>query len=218
MNIDKHKDLMTKYGIKGIPTLYYLDPEGSRVELMTSRTPDALRAQIEGVLEKHRRAPKWEEREPRELKPQEMDDCWAAMAGKDVAAAYEAMWTLGAARAKAVEYVRGRLLPSGVSERAKSLIEALDTDEVEAREAAAKELKAMGAAAEAALREALVEAKGERRSQIEAILAVLDSAETVRRRRAVVLLERLDARAMLEELAKRGIAEAKAALERLRKK
>lgn len=217
MDGDKHKKVLTKYGVRGYPTLLFLDPEGGRVAEMASRTPADMRRQIEGVIEKHRREPKWEEREPRELKPEEMDDCWSAMAGKDVAKAYEAMWTLGAARAKAVEYVRGRMIAIGADERAKALIEALDSEAVEARDAAAKELRAIGAAAEGTLGEALVAAEGERRAQIEAILAALDSTEKVRRGRAVVLLERLGGKDALEALAKRGIAEAKAALERMKK-
>lgn len=51
-----HQDLMTKYAVRGFPTVIFTDPEGKQVGQMTDRSPAGLKAQIEQVIQRHKRA------------------------------------------------------------------------------------------------------------------------------------------------------------------
>ena len=53
---NKNNDLATKFGVRGYPTVVFLNPEGAEVARLASRTPAAVAAQIEDVAKKHGKA------------------------------------------------------------------------------------------------------------------------------------------------------------------
>jgi len=59
--VDAGKDdkLFSKYGVKGMPTILFLDPEGKEIGKMNSREADGVKKQFEDVAAKHTRAPQW---------------------------------------------------------------------------------------------------------------------------------------------------------------
>lgn len=53
---NKNNDLSTKFGVRGYPTVVFLDPEGAEVAKLGSRAPAAVAAQIEDIAKKHGKA------------------------------------------------------------------------------------------------------------------------------------------------------------------
>ena len=47
------RDLMNKYGVKGFPTVLFLDHEGKQVQTLNGRSADAVKQQIEAVAASH---------------------------------------------------------------------------------------------------------------------------------------------------------------------
>jgi WD40 repeat protein len=163
---------------------------------------------------------------------------WDDLAGKDAPAAYRAIWALAEGRQRTVAFLKERLRPAheGLEARIRRLIKALDTPKFAAREAAMKQLREIGAVAEAHLRDALernppLEVQRRLRVLVDAFpppaagrrqpgLLVGEPLRTVR---AIQVLERIGtpaAREVLRSLARgepeaRETREAKAALERL---
>jgi WD40 repeat protein len=154
---------------------------------------------------------------------------WQDLAGASAAAAYEGVWALAAGGDKAVAFLGERLKPAPPRQLPlERLLADLSSPRFAVREAASRELKKLGAPAEAALRAALVKQPPlETRVRIEAVLAALArqalSPEELRQLRAVQALERVGtpaARRVLESLAAgwpvaRQTREARAALTRL---
>ena len=154
---------------------------------------------------------------------------WADLAGEDAEQAYRAVRTLSEGSEDVPSLIGKRL------RRATSLsrwIADLDSDDFDRREAATKELAALGAQVQPALRKALQETTSEEvRSRIAKLLkplgewAVTDP-DTLRSLRAIWVLERIgtpEARSVLEDLAKgapevRQTQEARAALDFLDKR
>ena len=59
--VDAGKDekLFSKYGVKGMPSIIFLDPEGKEVGKMNDRSPDGVKRQFEEIASKNTRAPQW---------------------------------------------------------------------------------------------------------------------------------------------------------------
>jgi hypothetical protein len=91
------------------------------------------------------------------LKPVELDGLWKDLADVEATKADRAKWTLVTAAPQSVPWLRGRLRPSATpdSQRLARLLTALDSARFAEREKAAAELRALGRAAESALRRAL---------------------------------------------------------------
>jgi WD40 repeat protein len=166
----------------------------------------------------------------RPLSAEQQERLWNDLAASDAARAYRAIGRLIARPAETLPLLRTRLRPVVASpdERVKRLLADLDGGEFARREAASRELAALGERAEPALRDALNGNPAlELRRRLEQLLAPLDAdvnrtPGTLRNIRAVCVLERIDnaeARRLLEHLA-RGTAsarltrEAKAALKK----
>jgi hypothetical protein len=49
----KNEDISTKFNVGGYPTVIFLDPEGTEVARLASRTPGAVASQIEEIAKKH---------------------------------------------------------------------------------------------------------------------------------------------------------------------
>jgi WD40 repeat protein len=160
----------------------------------------------------------------------DLERAWEALAGGDAEKAYEAGWLLSAHAGPAVPFLKARLRPAEApaAGRLHRLIADLDGNDFQAREGAARELKALDGAADAGVREALKAGPPlETARRLEEVLAssgpVGVTGEALRRLRAVVALERAgtaEARSLLAELAggaadARLTREAKAALSRL---
>ncbi len=167
----------------------------------------------------------------------ELERQWAHLGGDDAAAAYWAVWSLAAAGDRAAEFVRPLVRQAAnQTERIRRLLVDLDDDSFETRDAADRELRGLGAAAESALRRALganpsAEVKRRAKTLLERLKsdagppqAGVVGGERLRTLRALHALERIGtkaARAALETVAgggadERETREAKAALERLK--
>jgi WD40 repeat protein len=165
---------------------------------------------------------------PAHLRTEALEARWKDLAGS-AEQAYDAGWELVAAAEQAVPFLEEHLKrPAPVDrDRLNRLIADLDGKRFAARERATRELHALGDAAEAALRQALVARPGaETRRRIDKLLAGLDwnsSPDRLRLLRAVGVLEQVgksEARRVLEKLASGALEdrlarEAKGALERL---
>jgi WD40 repeat protein len=151
---------------------------------------------------------------------------WAALA-KDPPEAYAAVAAL-AASPEGVGVLEGKLKPDDDVDpgRIDKLIDDLDDDDFEVRQKAERDLKALGARAESALRAAMrKEPSLEQRHRIRRLLARLDklTADELRERRAIQALAHAGtprAEALLEKLSRgaetgRKARAAVAALERL---
>jgi RNA polymerase sigma factor (sigma-70 family) len=141
------------------------------------------------------------------LKAEDLDAHWAGLR-EDARRSYRAMAALTAAPAQAVRLFRDKLKPVAVPDarRVAELIRKLDGDTFDEREAAARELKRLGEAAEPALRKALeggLSAEARRRAR-EVLDEVSAGGERLRSLRALEVLERVgdgDARELLRRLA-----------------
>jgi hypothetical protein len=168
-----------------------------------------------------------------QLDDKALNGIWTDLAGKDGERAYAAVRSLSEV-VGVLPFIDKRLRPVpnmgpvGISNR----IADLDDDDFDRREAATKELAALGAQAEPALRKALEETtSAEVRSRIKPLLKALDEwvvtdPDLLRALRAIWVLERIgtpEARAVLEGLAQgapeaRQTKEAQAALDFLDKR
>jgi RNA polymerase sigma factor (sigma-70 family) len=160
--------------------------------------------------------------------PADLDACWTALASKDAAAAYRAVWRLAKAGPQGVRFLNDRLQPTRLADakRVAALIEALGSEEFAVRSQAAREVEQLGEAAADALRKADAPTL-EARRRIEQLLGALEPPishpEHLRGLRAVEALEHMaapDARRLLERLAAgaplaRLTQEAHASLQRL---
>jgi RNA polymerase sigma factor (sigma-70 family) len=159
----------------------------------------------------------------------ELDTLWADLADEDARKAYRAVHALAARPAQAVAYLKDHFhpVPEADPRRVHRLLADLDSGQFATREAAVKELAALGGRVEPALRQALKKAPPlEVQKRVEALLAVLKGVppqDTLRALRAVWVLEQVgtpEARRLLKALAggapaARQTVEAKAALARL---
>jgi hypothetical protein len=59
--VDAGKDekLFSKYGVKGMPTIIFLDSEGKEIGKLNSREADGVKKQFEDIAAKNTRAPQW---------------------------------------------------------------------------------------------------------------------------------------------------------------
>src|SRR5262249_7617444 len=124
-------------------------PDGSRL-LSAGADGSALVWDVTG----RRRAKR---RDDKPLTPAGLETCWAELKGADAARAYQAICKLSSSPAEAAAWMRPRLRPAAVpgAKRIARLIDDLDSDAFATREEATKQLTALAAVAEAALREAL---------------------------------------------------------------
>jgi WD40 repeat protein len=166
----------------------------------------------------------------KELAAKELETLWDSLAQKDAPQAYRAIRTLIEGK-QTVPFLRERLQPIRVTvdrQRIDKLLADLDSEQFEARERAAAELKKLGDLVEPALRKAIASRPPlEVRRRVEDLLDRLDhrilTSEELRGLRAVETLEHIggaEARRVLEALARgtpgfRLTDEARAAVERL---
>lgn len=148
------------------------------------------------------------------LSAKELESLWTDLADADAAKAWRAVERLADAPKDALVFLRGRVkpYPTAATETTRKLLEKLDGDSFENREAATKRLKELGLQAEPALRAALqTQPSLEQRKRIEPLLAALTetpeklTADDLRQLRALIVLERIalpEARRMLEAAAK----------------
>jgi len=146
-----------------------------------------------------------------------LDRLWADLGAAEVAKAYRAVWALTAARERTTAFLQSRLkrTPAEKPERIRELVAALDDDDFDKREAAARELGRLGKQAEEVLRTALAKTTSEevRKRALPLVKAlegwVITDPDTLRVIRAIWVLERIgtqDAKMILQELA-RGASE-----------
>jgi len=169
----------------------------------------------------------WPVRRPaRKLSRDQFDALWADLA-RDARTAYRAVSLLAAAPEWSIPLLASRLHPVAVdSKRIEKLIADLDNDRYEVRETASRELPKMLCSVEPSLRRVLTDKPSlEMRRRVENILAEPKhpTAEALRMRRAIAVLERIDTpvtRRILEKLAGGAASpetrEAQAALQRLK--
>ncbi len=149
------------------------------------------------------------------LAEKQLPGLWADLASDEGGKAYAAARMLRADPARAVPFLRKQLEPRAPGpdmKRIRQLVTDLDADEFKKREAATKDLEALGKAAEAALRAALAgKPSPEVKARAERLLRRLGgdgrgpTPEEQRELRAVRLLEQAgtpEARAALEALSK----------------
>jgi hypothetical protein len=142
----------------------------------------------------------------------DLDAWWRDLAGEDAGKAYKAVWRLAGAPAGSVPLLRERLRPAAPADgrRVERLVADLDADEFAAREAASRELAALGQQAEAALRREVARpASTEAKRRAERLLTRLEAGrlpdEHLRALRALEVLEAAGtpaARELLRALAK----------------
>ena len=166
--------------------------------------------------------------------PRAFDSLWKDLGGAEAPKAYEALYQLAAGTHATVSFVKSHLqvVKAVPAPAVLELIRDLGADDFDRREAATKQLAALGPQAESALRKALEETNSdEARARIRPLLKALDAwvvsdPDMLRALRAIWVLERIgtpEARAVLEDLAKgapeaRQTQEAKNALDFLDKR
>ncbi|MFL5338991.1 MAG: WD40 repeat domain-containing protein [Gemmataceae bacterium] len=140
----------------------------------------------------------------------ELDADWQTLSADDAKAAWAAMARLAASPAAAVALCRDRLKPAEPvpAERIKALLAELDSPKYSAREAAFRELAALGESAEPLLNAALTKnPSAELKQRLDRLLApprVVTAPEALRRLRAVQVLSWIgtaEAREVLRHLA-----------------
>jgi WD40 repeat protein len=146
----------------------------------------------------------------KELSREDLNRLWSDLACDDARKAYRAVCTLAASPAWTVPYLKDRLEPVAEVDpkRVAQLIADLDSEQFTVRDAAAKELAALGERAEPALRQALKgKPSAEARKRLEGLLAAqhrVPTGEVLRVLRAIWVLERrgtVEARKVLRKLA-----------------
>jgi hypothetical protein len=108
-----------------------------------------------------------------------LDALWRDLSRADAEQAYAAVWRLAGAPSASVPLLRGRLRPAAAvdGKRVERLVADLDADAFAVREAATRELEALGPRAEAALRRAAARpASREAGRRAERLLARLERA------------------------------------------
>jgi RNA polymerase sigma factor (sigma-70 family) len=160
----------------------------------------------------------------------EPERLWTDLAADDACKAYRAVHALAASPARTIAYLKQHLrpVPELGARRVAQRIADLDSEEFAVREAAMKELAALGERAQPALRQALKDRPSlEARKRLERLLAPqrVPPAEVLQGLRAIWVLERIgtvEARQMLQKLASGAMASqtraAREALERLSKR
>jgi RNA polymerase sigma factor (sigma-70 family) len=163
----------------------------------------------------------------RGAEPADLDACWTALAGKDAAAAYRAVWRLAKAGPAGARFLNDRLQPTRPADakRVAALINALDSEDFAVRSRAERGLAQLGDAAADMLRKTNPPSL-EARRRIEQLLRALEPPishpQHLRALRAVEALEYMntpDAVRLLEHLAAGGpqarlTQEARASLQR----
>ena len=61
VDADKDDKVFGKYGVRGMPTILFLDPEGKEVARMNQRDAASVEKQFKEIAEKHGRGPRWME-------------------------------------------------------------------------------------------------------------------------------------------------------------
>jgi WD40 repeat protein len=155
---------------------------------------------------------------------------WAALAGEDASAAYEAIWAMTAVPQKSVPYLRNRLPQQQPvdSPTVEQLMTELDDERFTVRENATRRLAQLGDSIEPQLRQRLATTSSPEAGQrievlLDSLRPALADADTLRDLRVLEILERVgtpDARAALEEVGNgpsgsRLRSRAKAAIQRL---
>jgi WD40 repeat protein len=163
------------------------------------------------------------------LAPSELETLWSDLGGADGFKAHTALWTLAAAKPAVLNFLKERLprAPEVDPKLIPRLIDDLSSDRFAVRDAAMRELRALGDATEPFLQAALKQSPTlELTRRLESLLAALrlpQAGELLRRWRGIEVLEAVnspEARAVLQELARgtasaRETREAQVALERL---
>jgi WD40 repeat protein len=163
---------------------------------------------------------------------QDLETLWAVLADENAGKTHEALWTMVAIPSQSVNFLRQRLKPVFLADKAKvdQWIEDLGSDKYAVRQAATKALLKIGREIEPALQKVLVFNEGlEKHRRLEQILKTLPDIlrpESVRTVRAIMILERIgspDAQAVLTTLAggatgARETEVAKSSLERLKQR
>jgi hypothetical protein len=162
-----------------------------------------------------------------QLSKEELDARWIDLTATDAVRAYKAVASLSAAPGQALPFLRDRLQPIAAADagKVKQWLADLDSERVQVRETATKELENLGSRVEAALYKAIKDsASPEARTRLEQLYSRLPLApDTLRTHRAILVLERIgsrEARGVLETLVSgasgvRETEEARTALERL---
>jgi hypothetical protein len=171
-----------------------------------------------------------------ELPADRLKALWGALASRDAATAYPALWTLAAAGKQAVPLFREHIRPEALAAQQRQLaplLRDLDDNRFAVREAASAKLQEAGTAAAGALRKALEHpASNEVRRRVTVLLERIDrgeavpSAEDLRLLRAVRALELIGTAEASEVLTTLAVGapdadlaqEARQAVERLRKR
>ncbi|HYV38778.1 MAG TPA: WD40 repeat domain-containing protein [Gemmataceae bacterium] len=146
------------------------------------------------------------------LGAKDLEKLWVDLADEKAEVGYAAVWTLCAAGKPAVAYFKEKLQPEKTTagDQIKDLLDRLDNEKYQTREAAFGALKKLGSAIETELRLALADDKTspEVRKRLQKLLDSLDkrpaSSEELRYVRALQVLERIgttEARAVLTALA-----------------
>src|SRR5262249_34146431 len=146
---------------------------------------------------------------PGGLTRKDLETLWADLADAKPARAHAALWALAAAGRPAVAFLGQRLKPAPPTPDLTKLITALDSKPFAERDAASRALRALGGAAEAALRQARrAPRSAESQRRIDALLDDLERlppppAEQGRLRavRVLELIGTAEARRVLEAVA-----------------
>jgi hypothetical protein len=146
----------------------------------------------------------------RPLSAHNLDALWADLADPDARKAYQAITTLAGDAARTVPFLKIHLqpVPLDTERRARALVADLASDTFATRTEAMRQLEALGAFAEPALRQALAsQPTAELRLRAQQLLEKLDprrSTSTLRELRALEVLEHIgdgEARSLLQALA-----------------
>jgi hypothetical protein len=167
------------------------------------------------------------------LSAERLQSLWDDLASKDAGKAFDAIGLLAASAQQAVPLLKARLHSAPAPAEPKQvarLVADLDSEQFDARQKAAEELRRLGERAEPGLRTALkeqppLEARKRIEELLEGVRVLATAPENLRNLRAVEVLEHIgtpDAREVLRTLATgapdaRLTREAKASLERLTK-
>lgn len=140
------------------------------------------------------------------LTKETLEQLWAQLAEGDAPAAYGTIWTLTAAADQSVRFCVERLhaVPSAGT-RLQQLIADLDSDQFSVRDAATRELSALGQDAAAAMVQAMkarpsLEARRRMDRLLEGICSQPLASESLRQQRAIGILERIGTKSAREAL------------------
>lgn len=57
IDADRHGPLFQRFGVRGMPTVLFLDPEGTEVGRLGSRSPEGVKTKLLQITDKYRRRP-----------------------------------------------------------------------------------------------------------------------------------------------------------------